>query len=163
MFGAGFMDSAKIQAVQMHQGESDTGNHEILIDQMELLSSKNSNKTPIQPRLKSLKAYERHVDITWESVDPKKVKYIKIYRSKNGEEYKPVGIQNTQYYSKYTDFTGETNQTYSYKISAVGQDYSESALSSAATATTKNMSDEELLSMVQEASFQYLLGRRGNQ
>ncbi len=153
-FGAGFSDSETIEAIQFQQGNSE-GDHEIFIDQIELLNSKNVKNAVTDVRIQSLKGYERHVDISWDEIDPETIKYIKIYRSENGEEYEPIGIQNTQYFSKYTDFTDEADQTYFYKISALGYDYSETDLSSAKKVATKSMNDEELLSMVQEASFQY--------
>ena len=154
-FGLDTLDVSAISAIQFSQADDSSGDHEILIDQVELINSEIS-KLPVSGiEINSAEAYEMHVDLTWEEVDPARVKYVKIYRSQDGTNYQAVGIQNTQYLSRYTDFTGKTNQKYSYKISAVGQDYSESKLSEPIQVSTKKMTDEELLTMVQEASFRY--------
>lgn len=154
-FGNDYSNSEAITAVQLKQASGDTGNHEILIDQIELVSKKELNRKVPDIQMKKAKAFERHVDLTWEILDPDLVKYVKIYRSRDGSNYDPVGIQNIQEFSRYTDFTGEPDQTYHYKISAVGHDYVESELSQPVEVSTRTMSDEELLTMVQEASFRY--------
>lgn len=154
-FGNDFSNPEDITAVQLKQASGDSGNHEILIDQIELVSTKDLNKPVPEIQLESAKAFERHVDLTWGNLDPNLIKYVKIYRSTDDFNYEAVGIQNIQYFSRYTDFTGEPDQTYHYKISAIGHDYSESELSEPVEASTRSMSDEELLTMVQEASFRY--------
>ncbi len=154
-FGIEAIQSPKISGVQFRQAESSFGSHEIYIDQVELLSSGNITETISGIELSSARAFERHVELTWPKVDPDKVKYVKIYRSQNNSNYEPVGVQNTQYFSRYTDFTGKPDETYQYKVSVISHDYSESALSESKEVSTKTMTDEELLTMVQEASFNY--------
>ena len=154
-FGMNSPDSKKINSVEFRQAAQDSGDHEILIDQIEFISSEIISNPVQKVELRTAKAYERHVDLTWENVNSDLVRYVKIYRSQNGSDYEPVGIQNTQYFSRYTDYTGEPDQKYFYKISTVGSDYSESELSKPAQVSTKSMRDDELLSMVQEASFNY--------
>ncbi len=154
-FGMKPSDTKNIAAIEFKQSAEDTGEHTILIDQVELIPSENKNSS-VQPiEIKEAKAYERHVELTWQDIDPDQVRYVKIYRSENNSDFSPVGIQNTQYFSKFTDFTGKPDQEYSYRISAVGNDYSESKLSKSVKVSTKSMNDEELLTMVQEASFNY--------
>jgi exo beta-1,2-glucooligosaccharide sophorohydrolase (non-reducing end) len=53
------------------------------------------------------------------------------------------------------DFLGQSGKTASYKVSAVNSSYKESALSEAISGSTRAMSDEELLTMVEEACFRY--------
>ncbi len=154
-FGLDSSDVSDISAIQFSQVKGASGDHEILIDQVEFINSEIRSIPVSAVEINSAEAYEMHVDLTWEKVDPARVKYVKIYRSQDGSDYQPVGIQNTQYFSRYTDFTGKTNQEYSYKISAIGQDYPESELSEPVQVSTKKMTDEELLTMVQEASFRY--------
>ena len=57
--------------------------------------------------------------------------------------------------NRYTDFTGVTGKTYSYKISFLNYQYKETGLSNTVSATTKAMTDDQLLTMVQEACFRY--------
>jgi exo beta-1,2-glucooligosaccharide sophorohydrolase (non-reducing end) len=83
------------------------------------------------------------------------IKYIKIYRSNNNRDYFPVGVQNPEYSSRYTDFTGTPGETYYYRLSSLGYHYEESDLSEPVQAKTYEMNDDQLLDMVQEACFRY--------
>ncbi len=65
-----------------------------------------------------------HVDITWKKLADKNIHLVKIYRSENGKNIKPVGIQQT-YINRYADFTGETGKKYFYKISFLNSKYEE--------------------------------------
>jgi len=125
----------------------------LLIDQLELLPDMPEINLP-EPCIIQATGYERHVDLTWKSMHHKSVKYIKIYRSEDGKDYKPAGIQRP-FYNRYTDYTGQADKTYYYKISFVDYQYNESNPSSFAKATTYEMNDEQLLDMAQEASFRY--------
>lgn len=98
--------------------------------------------------------YERHVDIKWDSTeDPRVVEYV-VYRSSGGEPMRPIGVQRSGV-GRYTDYVGDPRLRATYRISARSADLRESALSEAVTAGTHPMSDDELLTMVQEASFRY--------
>ena len=92
--------------------------------------------------------------ITWPRVKNEGVKYIKIHRSEDNKLFKPVGIQRP-YFDRFTDFVGESDKTYYYQISYVDYQYNETSASETAEASTRQFSDEELLDMVQEASFRY--------
>ena len=56
---------------------------------------------------------------------------------------------------RYADFIGEVGARAQYKVSAVGYDGSESRLSKPAEAATREMTDEQLLDMLQLANFRY--------
>ena len=66
----------------------------------------------------------------------------------------PVGIQSPLF-NHYDDFTGRTGKRYSYKISFLNNQYKETGLSNSVSAATKAMTDDQLLTMVQEACFRY--------
>ena len=125
----------------------------IFIDQLELFPDV-LESTVQSPGEISAKAYELHVDLTWDQVENPNVKYLKIYRSEDNKNFKAVGIQRT-YFNRYTDYTGESNKTYYYKVSYIDYRYKETATSNTVKATTRKFKDEELLDMVQEASFRY--------
>ena len=129
------------------------GEGRIYIDQLELLSETSRKNNNIPPKIKA-EGYERHVDVVWEPVTDPAIKYIQIYRSKDNKNFKPVGIQKT-YFNRYTDNTGEVGKRFYYKISLVDYAYNESQCSNSVKAVTRAFSDEELLDMVQEASFRY--------
>lgn len=146
-------ESKGIIAVVFSQHKKANGQHSIYIDDLEFLSPGGKNIST-HPEIQSASGYAMHVNINWQPVDDTAVKYIKIYRSDDGQDYHPVGIQQA-FANTYADYTGQTGKRFQYRISFIGYDYRESKLSAPATAFTRAMSDEELLTMVQEASFQY--------
>ena len=64
-----------------------------------------------------------------------------------------LAIQS-RFIPRFADFIGTTDKNVQYKISFVGYDYREK-LFTARFCQTKAMTDEELLTMVQEACFRY--------
>jgi hypothetical protein len=149
-------DPSQLARITILQGLDDGKPHTIYIDEITIGDEVANNiESPAAPSGLTAKGLERHISLTWASHDPD-VRYYKIYRSADGKRYSPVGIQKGRV-TRYEDFLGETGKTTFYKISAVGANYQESPLSAevkAATAT-HTMSDEELLTMVQEACFRY--------
>jgi hypothetical protein len=103
-----------------------------------------------------LQAYERHIDLSWEYPEAASANVGRwmIYRSMDGKEFQPIGIQ-TPAIHRYTDFLGKMGQTAYYKVAASDAEYRESAATAAASAATHAISDDELLTMLQEACFRY--------
>ena len=153
-FGANEDDPQSIIGVNFVQKGNDGKKHNIYIDDIEFLSVDQSPAIAIVPQIESAKAASKHIDINWQPVTDPSIKFIKVYRSTNSKDYKPVAIQSP-FINRYTDFVGVTGKTFYYKISLIDNQYKESNLSAASSATTKPMSDDELLTMVQEASFRY--------
>lgn len=150
-----YSHSKEIVSVLFMQSNGDNQEHLIYIDQVEFYPAKPAGKGTVVPEIAEVKGYERHVDISWKPVDTRVVKYIQIYRSEGTGEFVPVAVQNPVYASRYADFTGEPGKTYRYRISCLDYDYNESELSSPASAETYEMTDGQLLDMVQEACFRY--------
>ena len=78
-----------------------------------------------------------------------------IYRAQDGKDFQPVGIQlpGTE---RYSDFIGKSGVTAQYKVSAMDRHYRQSPLSNPAIAVTRELSDDELLTMLpQEVCFHY--------
>jgi len=98
--------------------------------------------------------YDRHVELRWEPSPNAAVERYIIYRSLDGKPFEPIGIQLPDTF-RYSDFLGKSGTTAEYKVSASDRDYRQSALSEAASATTRELSDDELLTMLQEACFRY--------
>jgi len=149
-----YSESSEIKKIWFTQASGDQGEHKLLIDQVEIMKE----EEPVSlstPEIDEVKGFERHVDLVWKQQDPESIRYVKIYRSENNESFSPVGVQSPTQYSRYTDYTGSPGKTYYYKMSNLGYDYSESGLSESVMAETREMNDEELLDMVQEASFRY--------
>ena len=148
-----FGDFESLPGMVIFTNSEQPGRGRILIDQVELLPDLQPAVTG-EPAGLSAEGYEMHVDLTWAHVQDPGVKYIKIYRSEDQIHFKPVGIQRS-YLDRYADYTGESGKTWYYRISLVDYQYNETSMSGTAEASTRSFTDEELLDMVQEASFRY--------
>lgn len=148
-----YTHTKEIKEVLFKQGAQDGKEHILYIDQVELAPINKPAALVSAPSVKAV-AYERHVDLSWDRAEVKGAKYIKIYRSSDGKEFISVGIQDP-FTGRYADYTNQSNKTYKYRISCVNYDYTETQLSNVAEATTRDMTDDELLTMVQEAAFRY--------
>ncbi len=148
-------DIEKLAAVTFHPGAKDGRQHTIYLDDIELLPNVPSvdSKLPT-PHLKEVKAYERHIDLTWAPQDNQEIKYCRVYRSNDGIAYYPIGIARP-WVNRYTDYVGIVGYSAWYRVTAVDYALNESPVSEAIKATTYPMSDEELLDMIQEAHFRY--------
>ena len=151
----GYTNSNNVKIISFKQSSKDEGKHEILIDQIEIIENDNPVVQLKAPEIKKVKGFERHVDLSWNNVDAETTRYVKIYRSQNNKNFKEIGVQSPDEFSRYVDYTGIAGKTYYYKLSSLGYDYSESPLSESVKVSTREMSDDELLVMVQEASFRY--------
>lgn len=143
-----------IKALVFSQPENTESNNKIWLDDIAFIHSKENETITETPKISSAKAYMKHVDLKWKPFENDQIRYVKIYRSENGKDFKPVGIQDA-YIERFADFTNETGKKYAYKISYLDKLFNESKWSEMVSAETKNMSDEELMTMVQETSFNY--------
>jgi hypothetical protein len=148
-------DSHRLGAIVFAQGESDGKAHSLFIDDIRIEDGTQTKQhTPAAPKILEAKGYERHVDLKWEAPSDPAVAQFVIYRSMQGEPFRAIGVQRYGV-NRFSDYVGDAHATASYKVSARTSSLSESPLSTAATASTHPMTDDELLTMVQEASFRY--------
>ncbi|MHB8303341.1 MAG: glucoamylase family protein [Acidobacteriaceae bacterium] len=137
------------------QGAADGTPHTVFIDDIRI----EKDASPAQPKLPTVQevratGYERHIDISWRPIqDPNFDQYV-IYRSLQGRPFRPIGVQRPGV-NRYADYLGDPHATASYKVSARTSSLRESPMSAAATASTHPMSDDELMTMVEKASFRY--------
>ena len=143
-----------IGIVFSQQVDNSSKKQTLYIDDIEFVSDKTSATVSETPVIIKATGYAMHVDLSWKKPSDKNVKLVKIYRSENGIDYTAVGIQQP-YTIRYEDFTGETGKKYFYKISFLNNNYAESKTSAVVESATKAMTDDELLTMVQEATFHY--------
>jgi exo beta-1,2-glucooligosaccharide sophorohydrolase (non-reducing end) len=149
------LNPQRLSSILFVQGEGDGAEHDLLVDDIRIEDPPPANEAAPQP-VKSLTArgYERHIDLEWTPASDEGVAQYVVYRSVNGGPYKPIGIQWPGY-NLYTDYVGTEIHEASYKVAARSSTLKESPLSAAAAAATHAMTDDELLTMVQEASFRY--------
>jgi hypothetical protein len=145
----------RLNALVFSQGASDAAAHTLLIDDIRIENDPPAGQAaPPAPGDVQAKGYERHIDIRWKAVeDPDLAQYV-IYRSVDGAPFQPIGVQRAGV-NRFCDYTGNDHMSASYRVTARTSSLRESAPSPAATASTRPMTDDELLTMVQEASFRY--------
>jgi hypothetical protein len=142
-------------SINFMQGLDDGEEHTVYLDDFMIIDPvANDTIAPPAPTGLSVKAYERHCGLSWSPVADKGLLTYRIYRSSDGNEFKPIGTQRANW-TRFEDFTGEPGLTSHYKVSAIDIAGNESPLSAAVSATTREMSDDELLDMVQEGCFRY--------
>lgn len=137
------------------QGAPDDAPHTLLLDDIRIENDPPAHASaPPAPQDVKATGYERHIDISWRPVtDPELAQYV-IYRSVDHQPFRPVGVQRPGV-DRFCDYTGNPHMTASYRVTARTSSLLESVPSAAATASTHPMTDEELLTMVQRASFRY--------
>jgi len=141
------------------QGTADSTEHTLIIDEIRIddstaAAAADAQSTLPAPQNVSAKGYERHIDIAWEAVSSPDLQRYVIYRSTDGRDFESIGIQ-VPGVNRYTEYLGKPGLTARYKVAASDRRYRQSSLSAEASATTRTMTDDELLTMLQEACFRY--------
>jgi hypothetical protein len=155
--------SASVHPFQPHhlntlvfvQAAADSSPHTLYIDDIRIEDVPPPHQAPPPvPQGVAAKGYERHIDVSWNPVTYSALAQYVIYRSVNGEAFRPIGVQRPGV-NRFCDYVGDPHFVASYRVSTRTSALRESAQSPAATATTHSMTDDDLLTMVQEASFRY--------
>ncbi len=151
-------DPQVLHSIFFEQGKADDVPHSLLVDEIRIddepaPSAAVPAALPVPSNLRA-EAFERHVDLKWESKDSDQLAYTLIYRSIDGGPFEAVGIQQPGLH-RYADFLGKLNVHVTYKVAVLDKQYRASAFSRPVSAETYPMSDDELLSMLQEECFRY--------
>lgn len=151
-------DARRLHGISFAQGAADGQPHTLLVDEIRIgadVPAAADQPSPLAaPRGLATKGYERHVDLRWEPNNDVRLAYTIVYRSTDGGPYQPVGVQQPGLY-RFMDWVGTPGLKLSYKVAAVDDAFRQSAFSAIADAQTRNLSDDELLTMVQEECFRY--------
>lgn len=146
-----------LQDVILLQGRADAAPHALIIDEVRVDNDPAPEKASVTlPAPQNVRAigYDRHIEVGWDPVtDPALDRYV-VYRSLDGKKFEPVGTQLPGIH-RYSDFLGQAGVTAQYKVSASDRELRQSPLSSASSASTRELSDDDLLTMLQEACFHY--------
>ena len=145
-----------ILSITFLQGLDDSEQHTLYLDDFQIRDLDTGDTTPPPtPDAIAVRAYERHFDVSWEPSQAEDLLAYRIYRSSDGKAFEPVGTQQGSR-SRFVDFTGEPPREAVYRVTALDLAGNESAPSPISKrAQTRPFTDEELLTMVQEASFRY--------
>lgn len=148
-------DPTRLSAITILQGLDDQRPHTLFIDDVRVSDEPvNDSQPPGVPAGLQARGHDRHMELSWQPNRDGDLQFYKVYRSLDGRTYAPIGIQKESR-SRYVDFLGESGKTAFYRVSAVDVSYNESEMSQPAQSATHAMSDDELLTMVQEACFRY--------
>ena len=145
-----------LQNVIFHQGHADGARHTLIVDEFRIDDepAADSAATLTAPENVRAVGYDRHVNVNWNPVNNPALGRFVIYRSLDGKNFEPIGIQLPGT-NRYSDVLGKSGVTAAYKVAASDQQYHLSPLSTAASASTREFNDGELLTMLQEACFHY--------
>ncbi len=147
----------RLQSVIFHQGRADGVAHTLIVDQVHVADEPPAGVSAAviaAPTELTARGYDRHVLLHWEGAETAELAHYVIYRSLDGGAWTPIGIQLPGIHL-YSDFLGRAGAKADYKVSAVDWQNQESAASAVASAMTHEMSDDELLTMLQEGAFHY--------
>ena len=148
-------DPKRLAAITIVQGLDDGKPHTLYIDDIRIADAAAVAHPPAAaPAGVAAKGYDRHIDLSWQVSSEPGVESYRIYRSIEGRPFEWVGVQKG-HIGRYEDFLGASGKSASYRVSAVDGEGHESPVSPAVTAATRALSDDELLTMVQEAQFRY--------
>jgi len=148
-------DPHRVHSVFFVQGSSDATPHSLIIDEIKIDDDVEAPvNTLAAPQGVHAVCYDRHVDLSWKPVAGEDLQNYTVYRSLDGKKFVPIGIQAAGL-TRYVDFIGESGRTAYYKVIATDRSYRHSPFSAVATASTRDLTDDELLTMLQEACFRY--------
>ena len=143
-----------LRSITFHQGRADDVRHTLIVDEIRVDDDPAGSTTLPAPSNVRAVGYDRHVEIEWDAVEPPALARYVIYRSLDGNNFSPVGIQLPGVH-RYEDFLGKAGVQAQYKVAASDWHYRQSAYSDVASASTRELTDDELLTMLQKACFHY--------
>jgi hypothetical protein len=143
-----------LQSLTFYQGLPDNQRQTLIIDEIRVADEPAPQRPLLAPTDLRATGYDRHIELEWNSADPATLARYVIYRSIDGAKFAPIGIQIPSIY-RYEDFLGKSGVQARYKIAAADWSYRESPQSNEVTAATRELSDDELLTMMQRACFHY--------
>jgi hypothetical protein len=156
-------DPHRTGALVFEQASADSNPHTLYLDEVRIEKG-SALSGPAKgvlrpPRNLKARGYERHVDLSWDppSASPgteSGLSRFVIYRSLDGAHFDAIGTQTPGVY-RFTDDLGRVGATAYYKVAYSDSNYRESVAAKTVSATTQAMSDQELLTMLQEACFRY--------
>jgi hypothetical protein len=141
------------QTITFHQGGADGVRHTVIVDEFRIDDDPPVTTLPAPSNVRAI-GYDRHIEIEWDAAEPAGIVRYVIYRSTDGANFAPIGMQVARFH-RYEDFLGKADARAQYKVVASDWQYRQSAFSDIASASTHELSDDQLLTMLQKACFQY--------
>jgi hypothetical protein len=143
-----------IKTIFFGQSASDGIEHILYIDEIRMVTESTTDSIPPDmPANVMAKGFDHHIDISWFPNSESDLAGYRIFRL-DSSSYKIIGeAEKDENY--FSDYIGNPPQSFTYKVLAFDESGNQSELSNDASASTHQLIDEELLDMVQEATFRY--------
>ena len=151
------IDYTKIKTVGYTQDVADGQEHTIYVDDVKVFKGSGTSPPVSAPKGLSAKGYESHAFLSWTPNPESNVSGYEIYRSADGgQTFTRKGVAPADLCMFTDDLrTLGNNLQVKYCITALNNVGDPSVFSDTVTAITHVFDDEELLDMVQEATFRY--------
>lgn len=151
------VDFTKIKTVGYGQNLADGISHTLLIDDVRVFKGNGTTPLAAPPTGLTTKGYDSHVYLTWKPNTESYLQGYEIYLSMDGGGSYTLRKTVPKTDSTCTDFVRNlgTNQYLVYCIKALNSANEPSAASYPSGCYTHDFSDDELKTMVQEATFRY--------
>jgi hypothetical protein len=151
------MDYTVIKTIGFTQDAADGQDHTLYVDDMRVFKGNGTSPPVSTPQGLTAKGYEGHVFLAWAPNPETNINGYEIYRSADGgQTFARKGIAPADL-RMFTDDVRSLGQDLElqYCITALNDINEPSGFSDTVTASTHAFTDEELLDMVQEATFRY--------
>lgn len=146
-----------IKTIGFAQLSADGQSHTLFVDDMRIFKGVGTSPPVAAPQGLAAKGYDSHAYLTWQPNTESNLNGYEIYLSTdNGTTFdKRANVGKTD--TSYTDFVRAlgTNLGLQYKITALNDANEPSPFSEMVQNSTYDMDDEQLMEMVQEATFRY--------
>ncbi|NCA84355.1 MAG: T9SS type A sorting domain-containing protein [Clostridia bacterium] len=156
-FASSGVNFEAIKTIGFAQLSADGQSHTLFVDDMRIFKGDGTSPPVAAPQGLATKGYDSHAYLTWQPNAESNLNGYEIYLSTdNGATfYKRATLGKTD--TSYTDFVRAlgTNLGLQYKITALNDANESSPFSEIVQTSTYDMDDEQLMEMVQEATFRY--------
>lgn len=146
----------RLQSLIFSQSRADGAPHSLIVDDVRVDNGDMPGSAADLARPEKLvaKGYDRHVTLSWDAPEKPGLDHYLVYRALGDKPFEPIGIQAPGVH-RFTDFIGKSGVEARYAVAQADAAGAVSALSAPAAAATHAMSDEDLLTMLQEEAFHY--------
>ncbi len=153
--GAQNADFKRIKTLYHLQKNADGVEHIAWLDEIRFVRAGGTPELPAKPAHFSAVGHDSRIDLAWNPNTESGLLGYQVYRSSDREgpyaRWNNPGPEE----SLHCDFIGQNGRRFYYYLTAMNQDYLESVPSDTVSATTFQMTDDQLLTSVQEATFRY--------
>ncbi|WP_066820790.1 hypothetical protein [Sphingomonas mali] len=148
-------DPGQFARMTIVQGLDDGRPHSMVIDDVRVENAATADATPpAAPAALTARGFERHVELSWVASPSSDTESYRIYRSVGGKPFEWVASQRVGW-NRYQDFVEPVGVKPAYRITAVDAAGNESPVTPTVKAQTRAMTDDQLMTMIQEAQFRY--------